>query len=240
LKRVLLVSAYSQFLERNAALLMRRGLQLFNAVTGEEALALHEEHEFDLIVSDFKLADMEGSRLCSLIRNREITQQVAIILACQDSKGHLETVEPCGASAIITKPIDPTLLLKMVGSFLDLQLIRSSRVEFRVNVLCKDQKLEFICLSRDVSNTGILIQTEQLIELGRRMTCQFTVPPSYPVEAEVIVIRSTREMDGSHLYGVRFIDIQMSAQRAIHNYVSSIITSSPNSNDIKICANSNH
>jgi len=235
MKKVLLVSAYVLFLERNTTLLMRRGLQLFNTTSGEEALRLHKEHGFDIIISDFKLEDMEGFKLCSLIRKSKNSEQVAIILTCQDIKGQLESVEQCGASAVILKPIDPVKLLKKVGSLLDMQLVRSHRVELRVKVLCKDQELEFFCLSHDISNTGILIQTEYQLELESRIICQFTIPPSYPVEAEGTVIRSTREMDGSHLYGVRFIDIQMSSQRAILNYVSSIIASVPSHHAINIC-----
>src|SRR6185369_1047403 len=219
MKKILLVSASKVFLKRNTNLLIRRGLQLCNTTSGEEALNLHKEFDFDLIVSDFKLEDMGGFELCSLIRKKENSQQVFIILTYQDIKGHLGLVEQCGASAIILRPIDPMQLLKTVGSLLSLQLVRSHRVELRVKVLCKDQNLEFFCLSHDVSNTGILIQTEHQLELEGRIICQFTLSPSYPVEVEGIVIRSAREMDGSYLYGVRFIDIQMSSQRAILNYV---------------------
>ena len=219
MKKILLVSASKVFLKRNTNLLIRRGLQLFGTTSGEEALYLHKELNFDLIISDFNLEEMRGFELCSLIRNRENSRQVFIILTCQDIKGHLGLVEQCGASAIILRPIDPMQLLKTVGSLLSLQLVRSHRVELRVKVLCKDQNLEFFCLSHDVSNTGILIQTEHQLELEGRITCQFTLSPSYPVEVEGIVIRSAREMDGSYLYGVRFIDIQMSSQKAILNYV---------------------
>ena len=224
MKKILLVSASNVFLKRNTNLLIRRGLQLFGTTSGEEALYLHKELNFDLIISDFNLEDMGGFELCSLIRNRENSQQVFIILACQDIKGHLELVERCGASAIILKPIDPIQLLKTVGSFLNVQIVRSHRVELRVKVFCKDTNLEFFCLSHDVSDTGMLIQTEHELELESRIICQFTLPPAYPVEAGGEVIRSTREMDGSHLYGIRFNDIQMSSQRAILDYVHSIIT----------------
>jgi len=223
MKKILLVSASEVFLKRNTNLLMRRGLQLFSTTSGEETLYLHKELSFDLIISDFNLEDMGGFELCALIRNRENSRQVVIILTCQNIKGHLELVELCGASAIILKPIDPIQLLKVVGDFLNMQIVRSHRVELRVKVICKDQNLEFICLSHDVSDTGILIQTEHELELESRIICQFTIPPSCPVEAEGKVVRSAREMDGSHLYGVRFIDIQMSSQRAILNYVNSII-----------------
>jgi len=225
MKKILLASASKVFLKRNTNLLMRRGLQLCNTTSGEEALNLHKELDFDLIISDFELEDVGGVELCSLIRKREDSQQVFIILTCQDIKGHLGLVEQCGASAIILKPIDPIQLLKTVGGLLNLQLVRSHRVELRVKVFCKDQNLEFFCLSHDVSDTGILIQTEHELELESTIICQFTLPPTYSVEAQGIVIRSTREMDGSHLYGVTFIDIQMSSQGAIINHVNSIMTS---------------
>ena len=163
MKKILLASEYKLFLERNSNLLTRSGLQLFTATRGEEALDLHAEYNFDLIFSDFKLEDMDGDKLCSLVRSKEGARQVVVVLACQNIEDRLELVEQCGASAIILKPIDPVKLLNTIGHFIDVKLLRSHRVELRVKVLCKEQNLEFFCISHDVSNTGILIETKHLL-----------------------------------------------------------------------------
>jgi CheY-like chemotaxis protein len=212
-------------------------LKLFDTTRGEEALNLHNEHNFDLIISDFKLEGMDGVDLCSLISKREQTEQVVTILACHNIKSHLELGEQCGASATVIKPIDPDKLLKAVGSFLDVQLGRRHRVELKVKVLCKDHKLEFFCRSRDISTSGILIETDQHLQLESRLTCQFTLPTSSYVEAEGEVIRSAKEKDGSLHYGITFIDIPTPAQREIFNYVNSITVPDPIFHDIMSSAN---
>jgi len=207
-------------------------MQLFNATRGDEALKLHEEILFDLIMLDFELEDMGGVDFCALISKREKSEQAVTILTCQNTKSQIKLAEQCGASAILLKPIDPAQLLKSVGSFLDVQLGRRHRVELRVKVLCKDHKLEFFCLSRDISTTGILIQTEHQLELESRLTCQFTLPTSFHVEAEGKVIRSTKAIDASLHYGISFIVIPMFSQQEIFNYVNSIITPMPIFHDI--------
>lgn len=222
MQKVILASGDKNFLERNTSLLMRRGLQLFRSTTGSEALGLHEEHHFDLIISDYKLEDMTGQEFCSLLFSKE---NVPVILACQNLPDSITQAEQSGASVILLKPIDPIQLLKSAGRFLEMELIRSNRVELKVKVLCKEQKLEFFCLSHDVSNTGILIETEHQLDLESRIICQFNLPPSSPIEAEGEIIRSMRAMNGKHLYGVRFVDIQMSHHRAILSYVNSIASS---------------
>ena len=232
MKKILLVSSSKVFLNRNTTLLGRRGLRLFNAKRGDEALKLHEELHFDLLIVDFKLEDMGGVDLCSLIRKREKPQQTVTILACQNIQNHLELAEACGACATVVKPIDPVELLKKVGSFLDVQLGRRHRVELKVKVLCRDHKLEFFCLSRDISTSGILIQTEQHLELESRLTCQFTLPTSYHVEAEGKVIRSTKAMDGLLHFGISFVAIPKPSQQEIFNYVNSVITPMPILHDV--------
>lgn len=227
MKKVLLISSSEVFLNRNTTLLGRRGLQLFNTKRGDEALKLHEELLFDLIIVDFNLEDMGGVDFCSLLSKREQSPQVVTILACQNSKSHLDLAEQCGARATLIKPIDPVNLLKKVGSFLDVQLGRRHRVELKVKVLCKDHNLEFFCSSRDISTSGILIQTEQQLELESRITCQFTLPTSYHVEAEGKVIRSTKAMDGLLHFGIGFIAIPMASQQEIFNYVNSVMSPIP-------------
>jgi len=231
-KKILLVSSSKVFLNRNTTLLGRRGLRLFNAKSGDEALKLHKELLFDLIIVDFKLEDMGGVDFCSHISKREKSQQAFTVLACQNIKSHLELAEKCGAHATLVKPIDPVKLLTKVGSFLDVQLGRRHRVELKVKVLCKDHKLEFFCLSRDISTSGILIQTEHQLELESRLICQFTLPTSYHVEAEGKVIRSTKAIDDLLHFGISFIAIPKPSQQEIFNYVNSVITPMPIFHDV--------
>lgn len=168
MKKVLLASASRVFLKRNTNLLMSRGFQLFSVTTGAEALKLIKEYDFDLILADLKLDDMGGGTLCSLVRGEEKLRHIPVILICHNIEGSIERVEQSSATAMLIKPVDPINLLETVGSYLDLQLGRSKRTVLHVKVISKRLSLEFFCFSHDISNTGILLETEFQLALVLR------------------------------------------------------------------------
>lgn len=222
MKKVLLASASKVFLRRNTNLLMRRGFQLCAAPSGSESLKLHAEHHFDLILADFKLEDMCGCTLCSLIRRNETARHVPIILTCHNIEGSIERVEQSGADAMLLKPIDPLLLLETLGRFIGLQLGRSKRVVLKVTVYGKDELLEFTCLSHDVSTTGILLETDHQLALESHIICRFTLPDTGTIETEGQVVRCMSGTECENIYGVKFIALPRSCHREIDGYIASI------------------
>jgi len=228
MKKVLLTSKSKAFLERNSSLLVRRGFKLYAATNGAEAIMLHNEHQFDLILADYKLGDMFGYTLCSQITALEHGQKVPLIVITHNIAAEAKKATECGASAVLLKPVDPKKLLETITAFIDLQSLRSKRIAFNADVLCRKSDLEFSCLSRDISNTGILLESDQL-SLGSRVRCQFALADSKKIEAEGEVVRAITTSDGKKLYGVTFTDISLSYLRAIISFIVSTATSIPNS-----------
>jgi len=200
---------------------MQTGMQIYTATSGAEALKLHAEHLFDLILSDFELDDMDGCTLCSLVGKEESARHVPVILICHNQSSTVAKVEQSGASAMLLKPVDPMQLLKTIGRFTGLQLVRNKRVLLRVNVLSRKQDLEFSCLSHDISSTGILVETEHELALGSRVLCHFTLPDITRIEAEGEVIRCMHAEGYKNLYGVKFIHMPLSYRKAIDDYIDS-------------------
>jgi len=221
MKKVLLASASRAFLNRITNLLLKRGFQLFTATSGAEALKLHHEHFFDLILSDLELEDMGGNKFCSLTHSGESLRYVPVILTCHNIPASIEKVRRSGASAILIKPIDPLQLVETIGRFIDLQIGKSKRVVLKVTVISRKHEQEFTCFSHDLSNTGILLETDYQLELGNRIVCRFALPGSCQIEAEGEVIRSMCTLEGKALYGVKFIDLPLSCRRGIDDYVAS-------------------
>lgn len=225
MKKVLLASASRVFLKRNSNLLMGRGLQLFTATSGANALKLQEEYHFDLILSDLRLEEMSGCTLCSLLRKGEDSRHVPVILICHNIPGSIERVEQSCASAILLKPVDPIRLLETVGSFINEQIGRNRRVVLHVKVTSKKSDLDFLCFSHDISNTGILLETEYQLPLGSRIICHFTLPGSCTIETEGEVVRFMTASECENLYGVKFIALSSSHRTAIDDYINSIADS---------------
>jgi len=224
MKKILLVSSSKGFLKRNTILLAGRELSVFTVSSGEEALKLHEELVFDLILSELELEPegMDGSRLCSEVHRAKNSRLVPVILVCYDRLDSIQKVEQSGANALILKPIDPIQLLETIGSFIDMQIGKSKRVVINVRVITKKSGLEFFCFSHDISNTGILLESEYQLSLGDRIVCAFNLVDSIQIEAEGEVIRCMSVNDGNTLYGVKFIAIPLSYRKSIDSYIDSL------------------
>jgi CheY-like chemotaxis protein len=221
MKKVLLASSSKAFLSRNETLLANKGFQFFISSSGAEALRLHQEHIFDLIMSDLELADMDGCHLCAAVHQREELRPAPVVIICHDMEAQVEKVKQSAASAILLRPINPTHLLITIGSFIDMQLARSKRVEFKARVVCRKSATEFLCNAHDISISGILLESEQVLEPESRFTCQFAIPASGQVRAEAAVARSCVAPDGSRLYGVKFTDLDFADRNTIKRYVVS-------------------
>jgi Response regulator containing a CheY-like receiver domain and an HD-GYP domain len=222
MKKVLLTSASQSFLDRNTKLLMKRGFRLITAKSGEEALRLNKESQLDLILSDVQMVDMSGCTLCHLIQSDEDVRHVPVIVSCHDARESIDKVMRSGASGFILKPIDPIQLMEAIGGFVGLQLGRSKRVVLKVKVLSKELNLEFLCLSHDISNSGILLETGHQLLLSSRIICQFTLPGSCRIETEGKVVRKMSALECNNLYGVKFIALRFTYRRAIDEYIASI------------------
>lgn len=217
-KKVLLTSSSKTFLGRNKNLLSDKGFQLFAAATGAEALQLHQQHLFDLVLSDLELDDMDGCRLCSEIRKAESSLSIPVVLICYDTATCVEKVKQSDATALLLKPVDPTQLLVTIGSFIDMQLARSMRVAFNAEVCARKQDTEFKGVSHDISVTGILLETEHQLSPGDRVSCNFTLYGFWQAEGEVA--RCISSPKGVTMYGVKFISLPMTRRSAIEKYIA--------------------
>lgn len=225
MKKILIVSAYDVFLRKNKELLMFQEIQLYTATRGSEALKLTKEHDFDLILADSKLADMDGIAFCSLVHDEEHPRNIPVIFVSQNIKGCIDRARKSSATVLLIKPVDPIILLKHVGGLIDLELCRSIRAKLNVKVLSKKQNLDFHCYSKDISSTGILLKTDLALMIGSSIFCQFTLPHSKRIEVEGKVVRYMIGAECKNLYGVKFIDLPPNSQRVIDNYINSSIQS---------------
>ena len=214
-----MVSSSKSFLARNKNLLTREDFQLYTAQNGAEAFQLHQEHHYDLIMADLHLHDMGGDTLCVNLRSGEVAQNVAILLICYDKADEHARVAQSGADAKIIRPVQPEQIIDSVGSLLDMQLGRTKRAMFTVKVVSKKGGVEFYCLSRDISITGILLETEYHLDIGDRIICQFTLPGASLIETEGDVVRSCKVQESTNLYGVQFVGLPLSSRRVIDNFV---------------------
>ena len=223
MKNILIASSSPTFIERNGTLLRRSDFSIFIADSSSEALTIIDSEVFDLLLIDINLADVSGESFCSQVRSKQSEPKSVILLVCNDSNDDYERLKGCGADVLIARPIKPLQLIKTVGQFLTVQLVRSRRVSLRVKVISKKDEAEFFCLSHNISLTGMLIETEFFLEIGNTILCRFTIPGSIDVETEGEIVRSARTMDGAYQHGIHFTTLNRQFRHEIDVYIASIV-----------------
>lgn len=110
---VLLVDDEKDFLELLSERLENRGLKVSSVTTGEEALLLVEQQEYDAIILDIAMPGIDG--LETLQRIKKIRPDVEIIMLT----GHAtvpRSIEAMklGAEDLLEKPVDLEVLLDKI------------------------------------------------------------------------------------------------------------------------------
>lgn len=115
--RILIVDDEKSLLQMVSILLKKEGFSaLDNASTGSQALKLIENHEYDLILLDINLPDIDGYTICTEIRR---TKQVPIFfLTARDSDFDKVSGFAFGADDYITKPFNPLELIARIKAHL--------------------------------------------------------------------------------------------------------------------------
>jgi CheY-like chemotaxis protein len=101
LGRILLVDDNRGGLMARKAVLEELGYHTEGALSGKQALSLFEEHLFDLVVTDYRMPDMDGGELIAKIRAAKETIPIILISGFVDALGLNE--QNTGADIVIMK-----------------------------------------------------------------------------------------------------------------------------------------
>jgi two-component system cell cycle response regulator len=103
-------------------ILAKPGLDIIEASSGNEALALLLEHDFALILLDVQMPNMDGFETAEIMRGNEETKHIPIIFVTAISKEQKYVFEGYDKGAVdyLFKPLDPDILQSKVNIFLEL------------------------------------------------------------------------------------------------------------------------
>jgi CheY-like chemotaxis protein len=222
MKTILLVNHVEAFLGRNKSLLNRAGFQIATATSADEALQVYREQPVDLIISLLEMPEMGGDALCKLIRLDEELKNVPFMMVCYDTEAELDRATQCGANAVVIKPVRPEMLLEQVGIFLSIPIRRDFRAPFNARVHGMRGTLSFSGVTRNISVSGVLCETEMRLNHDDLITNLFLTIESHRIIADGKVIWSETGPDGMYHYGVKFTMIPPECREKIEQFVSSV------------------
>lgn len=116
MKRLLLVEDDPAIAKNLALLLRAEGFDLIHAATREEAVAVLDQHAFDLALIDISLPDGNGFSVCTQIRE---TQPIPVIfLTASGDEASVVTGLNMGADDYVIKPFRPRELIARIQTAL--------------------------------------------------------------------------------------------------------------------------
>ncbi|HLE40558.1 MAG TPA: PilZ domain-containing protein [Nitrospirota bacterium] len=221
MKKVLLAPDIITLLVQQQSFLNRSDLRVFTAETNEEALDIHREEKVNLIINHFTAQEMSTERFCSVVREDKDLSRVSVIIICSKIRADIEASERCKANAIMTRPMDPAILLEKAHQLLDISSRASFRILLNVSVDGTIGNTSFFCRSENISASGMLIETDQLLAKGDIIACSFFLPAGMRIQTTAEVMRNIRQGYGSgpHQYGIRFTRLTPEAKRALADFV---------------------
>jgi PAS domain S-box-containing protein len=127
-RRVLLVEDNAVNRALAQRLLEKRGFMVSIAVDGKQALAAMQDAEFDLVLMDIQMPEMDGFEATAEIREREEysgRRTPIIALTAHALKEDRERCLSAGMDAYVTKPIRPAELFRVIQDVLQLSGARN-------------------------------------------------------------------------------------------------------------------
>ena len=96
---------------------LREEFDIFEAATGQEAIALVKDQNFDAVLMDVGLPDIDGRELCRLMRRQGVKAPI-LMLTARDGDADTILGLDAGANDYITKPFKISILLARLRAHL--------------------------------------------------------------------------------------------------------------------------
>jgi DNA-binding response OmpR family regulator len=120
-KRILIVEDEESLLKLETILLTCKGFEVIGAFTGKMAIDKIGVEEFDLVLLDIMLPDIDGFEVCRLIRKDPHTASIPIImLTGKKTQDDHDRGVLCGANAYIVKPFKSAMIIDEINRLLTL------------------------------------------------------------------------------------------------------------------------
>jgi DNA-binding NtrC family response regulator len=129
-RRVLVVDDSPLTCQQLAALLELDGLEVEAASDGQTALELLRARAFHLVITDWRMPDLDGMGLLTAIRAERLPLGVMLLTGYGDTPLALEAMK-AGADDFVTKPFEPVRLRCLVQRVLDRRALMDELVQLR-------------------------------------------------------------------------------------------------------------
>ena len=141
--------------------------EVIAAENGKEAWQAFQEHEPDMVITDWMMPEMDGLELCRRIRGSNKKKYTYImLLTAKEKASDLVEVFDAGADDYIIKPFKPNELISRIKSGERITILESRHQELQGILIVKNKKLDEALLNLKTTQAQIL-QSEKMASIGQ-------------------------------------------------------------------------
>ena len=142
-------------------------------------------------------------------------------MVCENTPEAIEQSKQCRANAVLPRPVHPVALMEQAQQLLDIAARETLRVLLSARVESHVGDVSFFCRSRNISATGMLIETDTPLAKGDRLSCLFYLPNAKKIQASGKIVRAIQQAPGDddYQYGLMFTDMTLEDKQVLSGFV---------------------
>ena len=117
MRNILIVDDETEIVEFLSNFLRRKNTKVFIATSGNQALELFKDNDFDLVLLDIGIPDIDGLKILEIVKRIDENLKVIMVTGKDDDESVIKA-QKLGASDYITKPLELGNLYSVVSKHL--------------------------------------------------------------------------------------------------------------------------
>lgn len=216
-KRILILECGIPVIPFEDTVLLRKENEVIRANSGNDALNLLETNKIDLLIMDDKLNDFSTEDFVGSVRKDPKNREISIILLSSERKE-----PPKGVNKVLSKPVESVSFNEACQKLLKVESRKDMRLLVYVQVQGFVSSNFFLCNSRNLSVSGILILTTKNLKIGDSVQLHITLPrEKEKVKAFAKVVREAKEVSTQlNAYGLHFVEISEKDRERIRKFIN--------------------
>jgi DNA-binding response OmpR family regulator len=221
MKKILVTQELYSLLDQERSFLDRTDIRVFAVLTNDELLKVHREERADLIITQLDMPGIPTDRMCAAIREDAGLREVSMIMTCANTARAIKASTQCRANAVLLEPLHPVVVVLKAQQLLSIAARETLRVGLQAKIDGRAGGSPFFCTTRNISASGLLVETDRRLADGDRLSLRFSLPGERPIEASGKIIRSGEppQAGGQYHYGIMFTDLDPAMHQVIAAYV---------------------
>jgi DNA-binding response OmpR family regulator len=217
--KILITDSLKPIIKIDGNLLSRDDMEIFFVPSEEDIVKTHRIENVDLIIMELTETGDSMEQVCSIIRNDDALNKVSILFICENNKSAIAKCHAYKANAYITKPVNFEELLRNIIKLLYPEEGKHLRVKVQVLIKGDSGKNKFFANSKDISSSGILIESDRLFEKGERINCSFIIERN---KIDIIgqIVRVEEKEPELYDYGIKFINPDFKTKWMIDKFIT--------------------